>query len=99
MSHMAPKRAPSRSDAVPLEEIVEITDRIDMMEIPESTTRSEEDLGDILASFEGQLLELNKALRESTSGKVGTLSKECQLTRRAVAGLNSDLNVVIKGDS
>jgi hypothetical protein len=100
---MAPKRAPSESDAVPRaihqDEIEELTDRIHMLDVSESTPRSEEDLGDVLASFEGQLLELNKALRESTDGKIGTLHQECQLTRRAVVGLNSELDVVIKGDS
>jgi len=105
---MAPKRAPSEADdtsrasssnGVPQGEIEELTDRIHMLEIPDSQPRSEEDLGDILASFEGQLIELNKALRESTDGKIDTLEEECRLTRRAVVGLNSDLNVVIKGDS
>ena len=92
-----PTRSESQSGAVPEDEVEEITDRIDLMELVEPSTMSDEDLGRVLASFEEQLLELNQALKDEASGKIVAFRKECSLTRRAVNGLSSELDDVVKG--
>lgn len=94
-----PRRSPSQSDAIPESEIEEITDRIDLMELTKPASMSDEDLSRVLASFEEQLLELNEALQSETGGKIVAFRKECSLTHRAVKGLNSELDVVVKGQA
>jgi chromosome segregation and condensation protein ScpB len=90
-------RSKSESDAVPNEEIDEITDRIELMELALAPPVSAADLSKVLASFEEQLLELNQALKNEASGRIVALRKECNLTRRAVEGLNLELDDVVKG--
>lgn len=90
-------RSDSESDATPRSEIDEITDRILLIEASEAPPVSDADLGKVLASFEEQLLELNRALKSVASGRIEALRKECSLTRRAVNGLSLELDGVVKG--
>jgi hypothetical protein len=90
-------RSDSESDAIPRSEIDEITDRILLIEASDPPPVSDADLSKVLASFEEQLLELNRALKGAASGRIEALRKECSLTRRAVNGLNSELDGVVKG--
>ena len=100
-----PKRAETNSDGIPLAEIDEITDRIDIIEAeigvaePVEKITDDGDLSAILASFEVHLLELNRELEDEASGKIKALRSECAQTRYAVAGLNSALNDQLKGDT
>ena len=100
LNRAMPRRSQSESDAVVRDEVEEITDRIDLMERTEAVaSMSDEALGKVLASFEEQLLELNQALKNVASGKIVEFRKECSLTRRAVSGLSSELDDVVKGQT
>ena len=83
-------------DGIPREEIVEITNRISVLDLPPPKEMSDSDLGAVLASFEEQLLELNQALRREASGKIVSLRIECEKTEEVVEGLNSALDERLK---
>ena len=94
-------RALSQSDAIPAEEIEEISDRIDMMEGMQAPTVpiSGDELGKILSSFEAQLFELNKTLAKETRANRKTLnafSDEAKKTTETVADLNTELALVVR---
>ena len=93
-------RALSQSDAVPQDEIEEISDRIDLLEAQSLTATpiSQDDLGKILSSFEAQLFELNKSLTKETRANKNTLrtfTDECKKTSETVADLNTELALVV----
>jgi DNA anti-recombination protein RmuC len=93
-------RALSQSDAVPQQEIEEISDRIDLLESLQepSVPISQDELGRILSSFEAQLFELNKSLTKETRANRTTLktfSDECKKTAETVADLNTELALVV----
>lgn len=82
------------SDGVPVsvDEIDEITGRIEVLESERSEKISSDDVGRVLASFESQLMELNKAL----SGTASTsLRKACEETEEEVHGLNQELKIAV----
>jgi hypothetical protein len=91
----------SQSDAVPQDEIEEISDRIDLLEglqSPPTVPISQDELGQILSSFEAQLFELNKSLTKETRANRTTLktfSDECKKTAETVADLNTELALVV----
>ena len=89
------------SDGVPrpVNELDEITDAIEVLKIPESGTMSADQVGRVLASFESQLMELNRELGGAASSNVRKLRRECERTEEEVHGLNSELSVVVKGES
>jgi HAMP domain-containing protein len=94
-------RALSQSDAIPIDEIEEISDRIDMLEGMQQPTApiSQDELGKILSSFEAQLFELNKSLTKETRATKKTLnafSDECKKTAETVADLNTELAIVVR---
>jgi hypothetical protein len=95
-------RALSQSDAVPQEEIEEISDRIDLLEglpSPPTVPISQDELGQILSSFEAQLFELNKSLTKETRTSKKTLktfSDECKKTAETAADLNTELDLVVR---
>jgi len=84
-------------DGVPvaINEIDEITNRIDILESSKSETLGSQDLGRVLASFESQLMELNRALSRTASVGVRTLKRECEKTEEEVHGLNSELRIAV----
>jgi len=85
------------SDGIPVsvEDIDEITDRIDMLESKKSETLGSHELGQVLASFESQLMELNRALSKEASVVVRRLSEECEKTEEEVHDLNSELRIAV----
>jgi hypothetical protein len=89
------------SDGVPsaIDVVEEVSTQIEMLEIPEGARMDPDELGQVLASFESQLMELNQKLRGSASSDVQKLRLECKRTEDEVHGLNSELNVVVKGES
>jgi len=88
------------SDGVPsvIDVAEEISTQIEMLEIPEGGKMDSNQLGRVLASFESQLMELNQMLRGPASSSVQKLKTECRRTEEEVHGLNSELNVVVKGE-
>lgn len=101
MSDRASTAKEHLSDGVPsaIDVAEEITSQIEMLEIPEGGSLDPGQLGQVLASFESQLMELNQTLRGSASSDVQKLRIECRRTEEEVHGLNSELNVVVKGES
>jgi len=87
----------SDASAVPRGEIEEITDRIDLLELPPPKEISGEELNVVMASFEEQLLELNQTLRGATGGRITSLRTECKKTEEVVEGLNSAIDGRLKG--
>ena len=89
------------SDGVPdpVDVVDEITDAIEMLEIPESGRMDSGDLSRVLASFESQLIELNHALREDAQDNVRKLRRECEITEEEVHDLNSELSIVVRGET
>ena len=84
-------------DGVPIviDDIDEITGRIDILESSKSEILGPQDLGRVLASFESQLMELNRALVSTASVGVRALKKECKKTEEEVHGLNSELRIAV----
>lgn len=89
------------SDGVPqtVDVVDEITDAIEVLEIPERGRMDSEDLGRVLASFESQLIELNQTLSGPACNGVRKLRAECEITEEEVHGLNTELGVVVKGET
>ena len=82
------------TDGVPIaiDELDEITGRISVLESERSEKIGPDDVGRVLASFESQLMELNKAL----SGTVSTsLREECEQTEEDIHGLNQELKIAV----
>lgn len=98
----AKSRALSQSDAIPKDDLDEITDRIEVLAShppPHKQDLSSDDLGKILSSFEASLLELNKSLTNATRANrstVKSLSEECKKTTETVADLNTELALVVR---
>ena len=81
-------------DGIPvaIDELDEITGRIKVLESERSEKIGPDDVGRVLASFESQLMELNKAL----SGTVGaSLREECEQTEEDIHGLNQELKIAV----
>lgn len=84
-------------DGVPvaIDEMDEITGRINVLESDRSEKISPDDVGRVLASFESQLMELNRALSSTAKAGVRKLSKECKETEEEVHGLNLELKIAV----
>lgn len=84
-------------EAVPRDQIEEITDRIDMLVLPKPKEMTDDELNAVMASFEEQLLRLNQTLQRETDGKIQSLSVECKRTEEVIEGLNSAIDERLKG--
>jgi ABC-type enterochelin transport system substrate-binding protein len=88
----------SQSDAVPVEDIEEISDRIDMLTASKPTVPiSKDELGDILSSFEARLFELNRSLSKETRANRVTIkdfNDESKKATETAADLNTELALV-----
>ena len=93
-----PSTADGISDGIPIprDDIDEITGRIEALEPTRSEKISPDDVGRVLASFESQLMALNKALSGTVSAGVSGLSKECEQTAEEVHDLNLELGIVVR---
>jgi len=93
-----PDRGKAISDGVPREILDEITDRLGSLVDKgwESPAQSDNDLARVLASFEEQLMRLNRELRNGASGRMKAVREECEETRELVSDLNADLDGVVK---
>jgi len=96
-------RSPTISDGVPQEVLDEITDRLGHMTDVDagwddgaSKKIGDEDLARVLASFEADLMRLNRELRDEASVKMKAVRAEYEETREVVSDLNADLNGVVK---
>lgn len=85
-------------DGVPVavDELDEITGRIEVLESERSEKMSPNDVGRVLASFESQLMELNIALSSTAKAGVRKLSRECRETEEEVHDLNLELKIAVR---
>jgi len=86
------------TDGVPIaiDELDEITGRINVLESDRSEKIGPDEVGRVLASFESQLMELNRALSSTAKAGVRKLSRECKETEEDVHGLNLELEIAAR---